>query len=193
MRDAAGARGGFCTDSQPSACEPAPQVPASARDCGYNDAVAGVRIRGLLKEIDDEWKRSVDTALIDKGLTRKDLARMARVSPSAITKLLRPIRGNPAGPRQSRFALAVARVTGVPLPGQVPAEIEEMIDSIRSLYEQDRMRFMIARDALRGIAAGLSRVPETMTLHDREYPQAASSSKKEAAVLTEPSPRRRSR
>ena len=60
MWDAVGHGVDLCTVSQSDDGDLAMQVPASARDCEYKDAVAGVRIRGLLKEIDDEWKRAFD-------------------------------------------------------------------------------------------------------------------------------------
>lgn len=103
--------------------------------------VTTVRPRGPLDDVDDAWREAVDRKLEAGNLDRCELARLVRVSPSAITHLLRRSTSKPPGPRQSRIAREVARVLSIPLPRDVAHEATDIVAIFRELQSIDPSTF----------------------------------------------------
>lgn len=118
----------------------------------------GIRPRGVLEKITDQWKADVDRWLRAQPMLRKELARQVKLrglarscSEPAITKLLTPLAQG--GPRQSRLARPVSIVTGVALPHDPDPAFSTLIDQLRRKSSEDPQYFRFVMDTLRGMLA----------------------------------------
>jgi SpoVK/Ycf46/Vps4 family AAA+-type ATPase len=75
------------------------------------------------------WKREVQEAMVEKGISRAALSRMVHVSDAAITILFK------ASTKQSRLVPAINRALGLTPPTQSSGEHDEMLAELHAVWD----------------------------------------------------------
>lgn len=97
-------------------------------------------------KIDDGWRRDVKKVLDERPMSQAELAKLVGTSQPAISQLLTAGRG----PKTSSLALAVAKITGVPVPGyEDDAEIALFARAAKKLRNRDPHAFSRYEQGLR--------------------------------------------
>lgn len=112
------------------------------------------RHRGPLYQLTDEWRVRVLAALKAQGLTKGALARVLKVHPSAITRLLRMTTDKPPGGPTSSIAKPVADYLGVRLEASARDPGAKLESFVMGLYRKSQL----APDKLVELQDGLARL-----------------------------------